>query len=80
MPTYTFFNEETGIEYDDSMSIAEKEEFLEKNKHIKQVLQPIATVSGIGGKTHRIDDGWRDVLKSVKKASGRGNKVNVDPT
>lgn len=80
MPTYTFFNEDSGIEYDDFMTIAEKEKFLEDNPRIKQVLQPIATVSGIGGKTHRIDDGWRDVLKSVKKASGKGNKVNVDPT
>ena len=35
MPIYTFENTKTGKVYDDMMSIAEKEDFLKKNKHIK---------------------------------------------
>ena len=38
MPIYTFENTKTGKVYDDMMSIAEKETFLKKNKHIKQRL------------------------------------------
>ena len=35
MPTYTFFNEQSGTEYDETMTIAEYDEFIEKNPHIK---------------------------------------------
>ena len=41
MPIYTFENKKTGKVYDDMMSIAEMEEFLKKNKHIKQKLTTI---------------------------------------
>ena len=41
MPIYTFENTKTKKVYDEMMSIAEKEEFLEKNKHIKQLLTTI---------------------------------------
>ena len=32
MPIYTFINTKTGKEFDDMMSIADKEEYLSKNK------------------------------------------------
>ena len=47
MPIYTFENTKTGKVYDDMMSIAEKELFLKKNKHIKQLLTTI-NISSIG--------------------------------
>jgi len=37
MPTYTFYNKKTGKEFDDSMSIAEMEEYLKKNKDIHKL-------------------------------------------
>ena len=36
MPTYTFRNRETGEEWTDMMSIADREKFLEDNPHIEQ--------------------------------------------
>ena len=36
MPIYTFENTKTKKVYDEMMSISEKEEYLKKNKHIKQ--------------------------------------------
>ena len=44
MPTYTFYDEKSGIEWDETLSIAERTEFLEKNKHIKQKIVPVAVV------------------------------------
>ena len=38
MPIYTFENTKTGKVFDDMMSISEKESYLKKNKHIKQVV------------------------------------------
>ena len=60
MPIYTFENTKTGKVYDDMMSIAEKEEFLEKNKHIKQKLITINISSGVMGVKMKNDGGWKD--------------------
>ena len=49
MPTYTFEDTKTGKVFDDYMSIADKEAYLEKNKHIKQLITTINIVSGTGG-------------------------------
>ena len=38
MPTYTFFDEQAGVEYDDFMSISEKEKYL-KEKHVHYYTQ-----------------------------------------
>ena len=68
MPIYTFENTKTGKVYDDMMSIAEKEEFLEKNKHIKQKLTTINIVGGVQGITHKTDGGWKDNLSRIADA------------
>ena len=49
MPIYDFINTKTGKEFTDMMSIAEKEEYLKKNKHIKQGIGKINIVSGVMG-------------------------------
>jgi hypothetical protein len=73
MPTYVFRNTETEEEWEQLMKIAEMEEFLEKNPHIKQV----PGFSGIGdairmGK-QKPDEGFRDILREMKhKVDDRG--------
>jgi hypothetical protein len=37
MPTYRFLNNETGEEFEETMPMAEREEFLSKNSHLSQV-------------------------------------------
>ena len=37
MPTYRFLNEKNGEEFDDFMSMSDKEEYLKDNPHFKQV-------------------------------------------
>jgi hypothetical protein len=68
MPTYTFYNKKTKKEYDDYMSISEKEEFLEKNKHITQVIKSINIVSGVQGVSYKNDQGWKDNLSRIAEA------------
>ena len=67
MPVYTFFNEENGMEYDDTMSIAEYEKFMEENPHIKRVWNSAPAmvgdhVMGVGPKN---DSGFNDVMSNI---------------
>ena len=69
MPTYTFENTKTGEVYDDMMSIAEKETFLKKNKHVKQCLTKINIVGGVMGHgAMKNDGGWKDNLSRIADA------------
>tara|TARA_R100001377_G_scaffold24459_1_gene13221 strand:- start:1112 stop:1474 length:363 start_codon:yes stop_codon:yes gene_type:complete len=66
MPNYTFFNEESGIEWDEFMSIADKEEYLSNNSNTEQVIKAMNIVGGVGGIKN--DDGWGEVMHKVSAA------------
>ena len=69
MPIYTFENIKTGKVYDDMMTIAEKETFLKKNKHIKQRLTSLNISSGVRGMGGmKNDSGWKDNLSRIADA------------
>ena len=69
MPIYTFYNKRTKKEYDDMMSISEKESFLKKNRHIKQLLTTINISSGVRGMGGmKNDGGWKDNLSRIAEA------------
>jgi len=68
MPIYTFFNSKTKKVFTDMMTIAEKEEYLEKNKHIKQQLTNLNIVGGVSGMSYRTDGGWKDNLSRIAEA------------
>ena len=58
------------------MSIAEKEKYLKKNKHIRQLLTKInisGGVMGVGGL--KTDGGWKDMLSRIGDAHP-GSKVH----
>ena len=40
MPTYTFFNELSGTEYDEFMSISAMEKMMKENPHVKRLWNP----------------------------------------
>ena len=69
MPTYTFFDEQAGVEYDDFMSISEKEKYLKKFPHIKQILHAPAMVHdhimGVGPKN---DEGFKERMSQIAAA------------
>ena len=69
MPIYTFEDTKTGKVYDDMMTIAEKETFLKKNKHIKQRLTSLNISSGVRGMGGmKNDGGWKDNLSRIADA------------
>ena len=69
MPTYTFYDESSGIEWDEFLSIAQREKFLKKNLQIRQVLKPVALAGdhlmGVGPKT---DGGFNDNMSRIAAA------------
>ena len=68
MPTYTFINTKTKKEHTEMMSISEMEEYLDKNKHISQVIVPINIVAGVSGLTHKNDQGWKENMSRIAEA------------
>ena len=48
MPLYEFYDEELGESYEMMMTIANKEKYLKKNPHIKQVIGAPNIVGGVG--------------------------------
>ena len=68
MPIYTFRNKKTGKEFDEMMSIAEMEEYLDKIKHITQVLKGLNIVGGVSGVSYKSDGGWKDNLSRIAEA------------
>jgi len=57
--------------------MSELDEYKKTNPHLRQVYKPLTIIGGVGGIGRHSDEGWKDTLKSIKKASGRGNKINV---
>ena len=70
MPTYTFENKKTGKQWDDMMSISEKEIYLKKNKHIRQCITQInISKSGIVGHGNmKTDNGWKEMQSRIAEA------------
>ena len=69
MPVYTFLDTKKDEEFTEFMSISEMEEYLAKNKHIRQVIMPINIVGGISGVTHKNDQGWKETLSKIAEAN-----------
>ena len=68
MPLYTFENTKTKKVYTEMMSIAEMEEYLSKNKHIKQQITKMNIVGGVSGISFKSDQGWKEVQSKIAEA------------
>lgn len=69
MPTYTFYNSETGEAFEKMMKISEREAFLVENPHIQPVLTAPAIVSGASTSSqNRVPDGFKEVLSKIAEA------------
>lgn len=68
MPTYTFRSTETNEEYTTICSMAEREKFLQENPNYIQVPPIVAFGDSVRLGIRRIDNGFNDVLKEVKKS------------
>ena len=71
MPTYKFLNTTTGKEFEDFMSISALDQYLKDNPNIVQLVNGapmIASGRGMG----KPDQGFRDLLKDMKKKHSKG--------
>jgi hypothetical protein len=64
MPTYSFYNNQTGEQFDEMMKFSEREEYLKNNPHITPVVTAAALVSGVST-SNKIPSGFNDVLHKV---------------
>lgn len=71
MPTYKFLNNETGEEYEEFMSISALDNYLEENKHLTQLVNGAPMIASGRGMT-KPDNGFRDLLKDMKKKHSKG--------
>jgi hypothetical protein len=77
IPTYNLKNTETDEIFTEFMSMSALDAYLLENSKIVQMPSSSAIVSKIGDNISRTDGGWNDVLKTIKKGSGRGNTINT---
>jgi hypothetical protein len=73
MPNYTFKNETTNEVVNITMSISERDAFVLENPNMKQMITSAPTI----GDTIRMgmtkpDNGFRDVLREIKKKHSQG--------
>ena len=69
MPTYSFFNTETGEEFEIIMRISERDQFMVENPHIQPIIHAPALVTGSStSKQNRVPDGFKEVLSKVAEA------------
>ena len=66
MPTYSFKNNDTGAEWEEFFSIADKDDFLKKNDQITQLPSLISIISDTGGIKN--DGGWKDNMSRIAEA------------
>lgn len=67
MPNYTFRNNETDEVFDITMSISERDQYVQNNPHLTQLITGAPSI----GDPHRLgrkkpDEGFRDVLRNIK--------------
>lgn len=77
MPTYVFRNTETDEIEEHFMKMAELDEFKEKNPNLVVQLQGMNMITDSKSTLTRAGGEWQDLLKNIKKNSGRGNTIKV---
>jgi hypothetical protein len=71
LPTYRFLNTQNNEEFEEFMSISALEGYLRDNPHFTQLVNGapmIASGRGMG----KPDNGFRDLLKDMKKKHSKG--------
>lgn len=64
MPTYTFYDSELDICFDEVMSYKERQDFIFDHPHIRVVIQAPTIVTNVGSEI-KTDDGFQEVLQKI---------------
>ena len=76
MPTYTFKNKTTGVEWDKEMRVAELDDYVKKNDCSIVISAPMIisqTGDNIDAKT---DAGWKETLSKISEAHPNSKLAN----
>lgn len=76
MPTYTMRNIITGEVEEMILSLTERQQLLDTGVYTQELSTP-NFVSMTGGTLSKTSSDWKDLLKKIKKQSGRNNNINV---
>ena len=71
MPTYRFLNNDTGEEYEEFMKISELDTYLEENPNLTQLVNGAPMITS-GRGMGKPENGFRDLLKDIKKRNQKG--------
>lgn len=77
MPTYTMMHKETEEEQNIFCSYEESLKFLEENPDWTRVITAPALVSTTGNVINKTSGDWKDLMKNIKKGSGKGNNIKT---
>lgn len=66
MPMYTFKDTENGEVYDKTMKIADLDGYLRDNPSLQVIIRPVNFIYDAGTNI-KVDDGFRDRMKEIKK-------------
>ena len=74
MPTYLFRDRNTDVQWEEFMGISAADKYLEANPHIERMVNgfPGMASSAMGASKTKPDEGFRDVLREIKKKSQQG--------
>ena len=68
MPTYTFEHIKTGKTIEKTMSILERDDFVNENPDYRQVFTQLNIVGGVAGLTYKNDQGWKENMSRIAEA------------
>lgn len=66
MPTYEFYDTQTGEVFEKLMKINEKDQFLKENPHVESIISAAAIVGGVSVKD-KVPDGFKEVLSKISE-------------
>lgn len=74
MPFYMFKDKNTGEEWEEFMGISAADKYLEENPHIERMVNGVPGIaSGVmNGNRSKPDEGFRDILREMKKKTSKG--------
>jgi hypothetical protein len=74
VPTYLFKNKDTGEQWEEFMGISAADKYLVENPHIERLVNGFPGMSSgvMNGAKSKPDEGFRDVLREIKKKSQQG--------
>jgi len=76
MPTYTFRDTTTNIDEDIFMKYSEAELYLKNNPNKIRVITAPSIISGVESGSNKPDEGFRDILRTIKK-NNRRSTINT---